>query len=431
MPKMMIEAGVDDSAVKLWQLWMTALRNTQPKLLAYLSYMTERLLAMKSLLKPTGSIYLHCDPTASHYIKVLMDGIFGHQNFLNEIIWYYGKWTNAAAHFQKNHDVILVYCRKRGKHIFNKLFNENSPQNIKYARGWDSNVVEGGIKQLIVYDREKARQRINSDSYNRIIYREETTKVAMSDVWQIPIINSQSKERLGYPTQKPIALLKRIIEASSNIGDVVFDPFCGCATTIVAAHELKRKWIGIDIAYHAIKRVVQSRLYDRYQLIEDEHYEVAGIPSNREAALDLWKKDKYQFQRWAIETVDGFVTPKRTNDGGIDGRIFFSIDNKKTLGSMIVEVKGGHHIGRKDLHSLKGVLQDSDADMAGLIIRDELGTIKTRNFQKLIASSGFLGDIPKIQILTLDEILNGKKFRTPYLPQAKGKKQGVLNLDHT
>ncbi len=223
---------------------------------SYLIYMAMRLLEMYRILKPTGSIYFHCDPTMSHYLKILMDAIFKKTNFLNEVVWTYGKWTNAATFFQKNHDVILVYAKNRGDHTFNKLFDENAPQSKKYDKGWDTNVVQG-VRQLIVYDRNKASKKIESDTYDKIVYREEKAKVALPDHWSIPILNSQAKERTGYPTQKPLHLLDRIIKASSNEGDLVFDPFCGCATTLVAADRLQRDWIGIDISPKAAELVVE------------------------------------------------------------------------------------------------------------------------------------------------------------------------------
>lgn len=240
-------------------------------MMAYVTYMTQRLIEMHRVLKDTGSLYLHCDPTASHYLKVVLDRIFGKDNFLNEVVWCYGKWTNTAKHFQKNHDVILAYAKSFSDHVFNKQFNPDAPQKKKYDRGWDSNVVKDGvdkIRQLIVYDRSKAQTKIDSGEYDRVVYRENQQKVALPDWWSIPILNSQSKERLGYPTQKPLALLYRVIEASSNPGDVVFDPFCGCATACVAAQQLGRKWIGIDIEEQAAGILVE-RLADDSGLFSD------------------------------------------------------------------------------------------------------------------------------------------------------------------
>ena len=166
----------------------------------------------------------------------------------------------------------------------------------------------------------------------------------VDDVWDIPIINPMSKERIGYATQKPLELLTRIIKASSNEGDVVLDPFCGCATTIEAAHRLKRQWMGIDIAIHAINRVSRDRLKNRLNLAEGQDYLIEGIPESFEAAVDLWKQDHFEFQKWAVEQVEGFVTDRKTGDGGIDGRIYFEEPNNKDLQSMVLEVKGGKSV---------------------------------------------------------------------------------------
>lgn len=222
---------------------------------SYLIMMAIRLIEMNRILKDTGNICLHCDPTASHYLKLAMDSVFGKDNFLNEVAWTYRKWTNAATHFQKNHDVLLIYASTKGNHTFNKLFDKNAPQQAKYKRGWDTNVVEGGIRQLIVYNRTKAKSKIADGNYDRVVYREGNTKVTLPDHWNIPILNSQAKERTGYPTQKPLVLVERIIKVLSNPGDMVLDPFCGCATAPLAAEKLQRKWIGIEIGNKGIELV--------------------------------------------------------------------------------------------------------------------------------------------------------------------------------
>ena len=322
--------------------------------------MTERLLVMKGLLKPTGSIYFHCDPTASHYVKALMDAIFGHENFLNEIIWHYQTGGVSKRWFGKKHDVLLLYTKSKDYKFYpERVMIPRTPEVIRRIK-------TGG---------ENATRAKNLHKYP-------------DDVFEIQALNAMAKERLGYPTQKPISLLRRITLASSDKDDVILDPFCGCATTIAAAHELERGWIGVDIAYHAIRRVVQARLLDQYRLVEGENYTVDGIPKTEEAATDLWRRDKYQFQRWAVETVDGFITTKKTNDGGIDGRIYISIPDSKNLASMIVEVKGGENVGIGVVRELRGAMERSGAEMAGLIVRAELGETKKRNFSKEMASAG-------------------------------------------
>ena len=229
-------------------------------------------------------------------------------------------------------------------------------------------------------------------------------------------------ERLDYKTQKPLGLLKRIINVSTDSGDVVFDPFCGCATTLEAAHSLNRKWIGIDIAIHAIKRVAKIRLQERLRLVENEHFTIEGVPQNIEGARDLWRRDKYHFQKWAAEQVDGFVTTRQSGDGGVDGRIYFAMPEddsftRRGLESMAIEVKGGKNVGINVMRELSGVLDDDAALMAGLIILEPLGEQKERNFRKFMASKGDLDVLgmkyARLQMLTVGEILEGKRFLTP------------------
>ena len=395
MPVLMRESGLDDEVAELWKLWMQALRGTQPRLLAYLSYMAQRLLIMKRILKPTGSIYYHCDPTASHYIKALMDAVFGHDNFQNEIIWHYRRWTGKAKRFQQLHDTILFYGKNTRHLNFNVQYDPYTAKSLKRKKNYHTRIKDGDVYVTSVDERG----------------------VRAGDVWQIPVLNSQSRERMGYATQKPVALLERIIQASSNAGDVVLDPFCGCATTIEAAHKLDRQWIGIDIAIHAIKRVARIRLEERLGLVEGQDFTIDGIPSTVEGAQDLWQKDKYHFQQWAVENADGFVTTKRTADGGVDGRIYFAVPNAKELQSMAVEVKGGANVTIESLRALKGVLDYDTALMAGLIVMQPPGDVKARNFNRFMADAGMIelwgNEYPKMQMLTVGEILEGKRFATP------------------
>ena len=418
LPILMREQGVDDAVAEFWRVWVNALRNTQPRLLAYLSYMVERLLWMKVVLKPTGSVYLHCDPTASHYIKVMMDGVFGHRNFRNEIVWHYSGWNaRLKSKFNSRHDVVFFYAG--GK---NPTFNS-------YADPWkDEEEYVTKVKQKVRVD-EGGRKYILSDAgrgKGRVKrFLDEAMKYGRpaSDVWFIDRLSSSSKERLGYATQKPLALLERIIKASSNPGDVVFDPFCGCATTLEAAHKLGRQWIGVDIAIHAVKRVAAIRLRDRLGLVEGRDFTIEGVPHSLEGAQDLWDRDKYHFQKWAVEQVDGFVTSKRTVDGGIDGRLYFAMPTTHGLGghgdlqSMAIEVKGGKNVSISDLRALRGVLDNDRAVMAGLIVMEPLGPTQERNFHRFMADAGDLDILgmkyARMQMLTVPEILEGKRFATP------------------
>ena len=488
MPVLMREAGIDDDVAEFWKLWMNALRNTQPRLLAYLSYMVERLLQMLTILKPTGSIYLHCDPTASHYIKALMDAIFGHENFRNEIVWRRTGSHNSLRTYGSIHDTILFYSASE-KYRFNVQKRPYSLAHVKARYKTDDtgrakqitggNILTGSgisagesgkpwlgfnptaknrhwaIPKFLnnqlppeksgagVLDRLEALYAMGlievkdgAQWPHPVRYLKDGDGQPYQDIWayqpytggtlfgtkecidgDVMWPGPTSPERLGYKTQKPVGLLNRIISVSSNIGDVVFDPFCGCATTLEAAHNLSRKWIGIDIAIHAIKRVAKIRLQDRLGLVEGKDFTVDGVPQNLEGARDLWTKDKYHFQKWAVEQVNGFVTTRRTVDGGIDGRLYFEIPRRRQLESVAIEVKGGKNVGINVVRELRGVLEREEASMAGLIIMDPLNVTKMRNFKREMATAG---DVtisgvyyPRMQLLTVPEILEGRRFDTP------------------
>ena len=450
MPVLMRENGIEDSVAEFWKLWMRALRDTQPRLLAYLSYMAQRLLIMRRILKPTGSLYLHCDPTASHYIKALMDAIFGHQNFRNEIIWRRYGVHNDAGQGSKNygrvHDILLMYTRSdsatwnQGYMPLDEKYVEKGYRNVdpKTGKRFTTTPLTGpggaekgnpvyewnGHVRAWRYSREtmerlhgEGRIYYSKTGYpRRMLYLEESKGVPVQDVWTDipPVLGS---EGMGYATQKPMALLERIISTSSNPGDVVLDPFCGCATTMEAAHKLDRQWVGIDIAIHAIRRVASLRLNERLGLVEGQDFTVEGVPRTLEGAQDLWNRDKYHFQKWAVEQVDGFVTTKRSADGGIDGRLYFAVPHAQDLQSMVIEVKGGASVNIRDLRALKGVLDYDNALMAGLIVLHPLGQTQARNFQRFMGEAGALEilgiEYPRMQILTVGEILEGQRFKTP------------------
>ena len=225
---------------------------------SYLQWLRPRLERCWDVLKDTGSIYLHLDWHAVHYVKVVMDDIFGIDNFQNDISWHYNRWTNTSSRFQRMHDTILFYIKTK-EHVFNTQYQLTPHLQSVYDRGFDSNKISGKTRQLIVYDRVKASKEIKKTKYDKIVYRESKEGVAMNDVWNINHLSSNANERLGYPTQKPEALLERIIKASSNPGDVIFDPFCGCGTTLAVAQKFGRRWIGIDFSENAIK-LTRTRL---------------------------------------------------------------------------------------------------------------------------------------------------------------------------
>jgi len=241
-------------------------------MMAYLMYMTQRIIELHRILKDTGSFYLHCDPTASHYLKAILDDIFGKDNFRNEIIWSYKKWTNSAKHFQRNHDVVLYFVKNNNANFFNKIYLEQTQRQAE-VRKYGYNLGSNKKKQLVrIYDKDNpsviAKLKSGEWSDRNIYYVSSNLGNPVSDVWDISIINGQAKERIGYPTQKPLALLERIILASSKEGDIVLDPFCGCATTCVKAQQLGRHWIGIDIEVKAVELLIQ-RLSDDAGLFQD------------------------------------------------------------------------------------------------------------------------------------------------------------------
>ena len=239
--------------------------------LAYLSYMANRLRECHRVLKPTGSIYLHCDPHMSHYLKVVMDGIFGRENFLNEVIWAYRTGGVSKRWFGRKHDSLLYYSKERGGHAFNlvkeKSYSTAAPPGFK------------GISK-------------SQDEHGRWY-----TMASLRDVWEINAIGRTSKERLGYPTQKPLALLTRIVEASSNKGDVVLDPFCGCGTTIEAAQRAHRAWIGIDICVQACK-VIEGRMREHFDTLWND-VQFLGFPKTLEDAKTLARRAPFGFEHRA------------------------------------------------------------------------------------------------------------------------------------
>lgn len=446
MPVLMREHGVDDYYVDFWRLWMQALRNTQPHLLAYLVFMVQRLLHMKSLLRPTGSIYLHCDSTASHYIKIMMDGIFGHANFRNEIIWKRANAHNDPRGYGRIADTLLFYTMG-SKFTWN---TQHTPYRDEYYEShfkkdeegrWFRTVPldaprHGDGSPNLLYDwkgklpsrsRTWAIKRETMEDYEArgmirytrtgtptlVQYADKMKGVPLQNIWtDIPPVNPQSKERLGYPTQKPIALLRRIVLASSNKGDVIFDPFCGCGTTVYAAQETERRWIGCDIAILSIK-LVREVLAERYRLVEGHDYSVDGIPISVEGAQELFNKDPSTFQNWFVERVGGFPMQRKSADRGIDGRIYF--ETRDGLRIMMIQVKGGKHVRPTDVRDLRGVLErEENAEMAGFLSI----TPATKAMMSEAAEAGtyeYNGvNYPRIQFLTTADVLENKReFHMP------------------
>jgi DNA modification methylase len=314
---------------------------------AYLTMMAIRLVELRRGLKPTGSIYLHCDPTASHYLRLLMDAVFGVACFQNEVIWSYRRWPSPSNHFQRMHDVLLFYAKSpAGPGAFNVEYEENSPSYIRRFKG--------------------KTQMLDPETKTRKITLESDSKgLPQRDVWEISIIAGFGKERLGYPTQKPLALLERIVTASSNPGDIVLDPFCGCGTAVHAAHKLGRRWIGIDITYLAIG-LIRRRMQDAFPGIEIEEI---GAPVDLAGARALAAHDKYQFQWWALDRLGAQPVSgkKKGADRGIDGVIPFFAGPKEDYRRAIMSVKGGEHVNVAMVRDLIGVL-DREGEPVGILL---------------------------------------------------------------
>ncbi len=293
----------------------------------YLQFMFERLILMRELLSDAGSIYLHCDPTMSHYLKLLMDEIFGTNQFRNEIVWLYRKWTNAVGYFQRNHDVILFYS-KSDSYLFNKLFNPHAPQATKYERGWDTNRV-AGVKQLIVYNKEKAKNEMSSEKYDRIVYRLNPEGTAFADWWELNYLSSSSSERVDYPTQKPEVLIERIIKASSNEDSIVLDCFVGSGTTAVVAEKLRRRWIAADLNRGAIQTTMK-----RIQTTIAEHRGIAHYRINNYHFSEQQELRRLLIEKYGVETdkKDPFF------DGTVDGTLVKIVELTKPLTRLDIQL---------------------------------------------------------------------------------------------
>ncbi len=421
------------------------------QMMAYLVMMTARLIELHRVLKPTGSIYLHCDPTASHYLKIVLDTIFGAENYRSEIIWKRSAAHGGPVNYNNIHDSIYYYS-KSSKPTWN---SPRAPHDESYIKSHYSNTDSDGRRYQLVaahgagagperrfgdkiiapprgrhwmsqehIDMMMAEGKVVFTStgmprYKR--YLDETEGTPLGTVWDdIPPVNSQAQERLGYPTQKPLALLERIIQASSNEGDTVLDPFCGCGTAIVAAHKLKRKWIGIDITHLSIS-LMKYRLKDSFGLVEKKDYAVVGEPESLGGARQLAKDDRYQFQWWALSLVQAKPLGgesesregKKGSDKGIDGVINF-IDEKSKTQRALIQVKSGH-VKSGDIRDLEGVVKHENAAIGAFITLEE----PSRDMVTQAVSAGYYHsdlwqkDYPRIQILTVEDLLKGKQIDMP------------------
>jgi site-specific DNA-methyltransferase (adenine-specific) len=459
-----VQSGNSDAANML-----IALRSFlgENDMMAYLAMMAARLIELHRVLKRSGSLFLHCDPTASHYLKIVLDSIFGALNFRNEIIWQRSTGKSLTSRkLANNHDILLYYQSGDsayffGDALFTKYNESDLPEKTKQKyshrdeRGrryqLDNLINPNANRPNLTYEflgvnrvwrwTKERMQKAYEDGLvvqsrpGRVPrlkrYLDEQRGLPLGDVWtDIPPLNSQAQERLGYPTQKPLALLERIIATASREGDLILDPFCGCGTTVHAAQKLGRRWIGIDITHIAVG-LIQRRLHDAFPLAE---FDVQGVPKDADSAAALALADKHQFQLWALSTVEAqpFKGGRKGADGGVDGYIFFKPDGKITE-KAIVSVKGGGHVSDTMVKDLITTVEHEKASMGVFITLAP----PTKPMIARAATAGLYKteweDYPKIQILTVDDLFSGKRPHMPWLDPATFRKakaepdaQGVL-----
>ncbi len=427
-------------------------------MMAYLVMMAPRLVELHRVLKPTGSIYLHCDPTASHYLKLLMDAVFGNMNFRNEVVWKRSHAHNSAKRYGPIHDLLLFYSKSSSY----KWVDQRKPYDDIYVerffkfddddgrgRYWTGDLTGSGTRRgetgkewrgfapttkgchwmypPSVLDQLDEQNRVywpkSSAAWPKLKrYLSEARGVPLQDiiddVYALQTMGGARGERLGYPTQKPEALLERIIQASSNEGDVVLDPFCGCGTAVVAAHKLGRQWLGVDITHLAVA-LMKNRLKTAFDLEPGRDYQVVGEPVDVGSARALWEQDPFQFQFWAVSLLEAQPQSeqRRGPDRGIDGLLYFIDGPRRSSHKIVVQVKGGR-VSSPQVRDLKGVVEREQAALGLFISLDE----PTRDMRTEAASGGLYHsdiwqkDYPKIQIRTIAELLEGKGFEIPPHP---------------
>ncbi|OQY43584.1 MAG: hypothetical protein B6242_14375 [Anaerolineaceae bacterium 4572_78] len=467
---------------------LTALVNVMGRnqMTAYLVMMTTRLQELHRVLKPTGSLYLHCDPTASHYLKIVLDGIFGAVNFGNHITWQRSDThSDAKKQFSAVSDHILFYY-KNAKHIFNVQYI-NYPE--KTLRDWYLHLEfsDGTTRRMKNHERETQKIPKNTRRFNmsdmtspnprpnlmynykgyphpkkgwrysrermedldrqgrllfpskptgRIMlkrYLDEQKGVVLGDIWSdISQLRATMKERLGYPTQKPIALLERIVMASSNEGDVILDPFCGCGTAVHAAQKLNRTWLGIDIT-HLATTIVKKRLFDAFSIKGGNQYDIVGEPTTMQGAEHLALQNRYQFQWWALGLLPAKPhgskgTSKRGKKGadkGIDGIMTFPEGKKEKR--VIVQVKSGK-VSSRDIRDLNGTVDREKDAVMGVFITLKKPTKAMLNEAMEIGyyeSSVWGKPYPKIQIFTIEEML---AWQQDYVMQERLDQKTIVNM---
>ncbi len=366
-------------------------------LLSYLVSMTQRIAEIYRILKPTGSFYLHCDPTASHYLKLVLDAIFCTQggDYKNEIIWCYKSGGASKLNFAKKHDIIFRYS-KSNKFTFN-------------------------------YEKEKSYGQSGGGQGGKVQYFKDEkgtySYAGIKDWWEISMLSTTHSERLGYPTQKPETLLERIIKASSNEGDLILDAYCGCGTTIAVAEKLKRNWIGIDITYQSIS-LIMKRLEDSFGKTALENVVLTGIPEDFESAIALANKQddrlRKEFEKWAVLTYSknrAIINDKKGGDGGIDGSVFIldrDEEDKDTYKEVIFSVKSNKSLSPTVVRDLFGTMEREKAAVGYLLTLYSMPNLikecgKYGNYQNKFSTEAY----PKIEVICVEDILQGKKMRLP------------------
>jgi DNA modification methylase len=420
--------------------------------LAYIVNMAPRLVELHRTLKPTGALYLHCDPTMSHYLKLILDAIFGPENFRNEIIWNRtASKSLSSTRLPTNHDVILSYV-KTSSAKWNQdesfvAYDENDLDERtagKYNKRDSSgrlyrldNLINPspdrpnltyeflGVTRVWRWTKERMQKAYEDGLVIQTKpgsvpqmkrYLDEQRGRSIGDVWtDISPLNSQAAERLGYPTQKPLTLLDRIIRLSTSPGDVVLDPFCGCGTTVDAAQRLDRKWLGIDITYIAVDLILK-RLEHTYGAPILKTIDVNGIPSDLGSAQALFERSPFDFERWAVSLINAEPNQKQVGDRGIDGVARFPIDGRGKLGKLLVSVKGGKTVTPSFARDLRGTVErTSDAHMGVLIT---MGPV-TRGVKEEMDHGGVFTHpangqtFPKMQHVDIHDLLAGHLPKMP------------------
>jgi len=428
---------------------LSSLQNFMQKsdLMAYLTMMAARLIELHRVLKPTGSLYLHCDSSASHYLKIILDAVFGPNAFRNEIIWkrshahsdgkqgskHFGRVTDTLLFFSKSKEMIWTpqfapYDQSYIDRDYRRVDENGRRYRIDNLQG-PGGAEKGnpfyevmGVSRYWRYSQEKMKDLIKQGriiqtrpgavpQYKR--YLDEMPGVPLQNLWDdLPVLSNRSKEALGYPTQKPLALLDRIIKASSNPGDLVLDPFCGCGTAVESAQLLGRRWIGIDITALAID-VVERRLA-RLGQRRGEHYDVDGVPLDMDGAHRLFADDAHQFQLWAITLVDGQPRDggKKGADKGVDGVIYYQ-DDARNIGQALISVKGGENIHATHVRDLIGAMNNNQAKLGVFVTlhKPTSAMLDAAREAGAVEAGGKLR--PRVQIWTIGQLLDGRKPNMP------------------